>query len=220
MIEIVHSVIMTIIVRLVIRIATLVTSAAVIPTAERIVMAGTRLCTWGLGADVRERRLREMQSELFEQRQADFAAGLPNEQIAKHILARWMRGILDELSWRWEVRRLPQLPLEEKSKPPIVPPVADFQVDAQFIPGQYPPATVPALLIDDGGHSRMMGWVARRRYEEEQRSRWMAAVAAQRMAAWGDEVIPVAGSITPTAMKTDVTSRTLRLGLHSQMNRR
>ncbi len=58
----------------------------------------------------------------------------------------------------------------------------------------------------------MMGWVARKRYDDEQRSRWLAAVAAQQMAAWGDEVIPVAGTKTPTVIKTDMTSGTLRLG--------
>lgn len=64
------------------------------------IAAWVRLYTCGLPDDVRERRRREIESDVFEQRQDDAQVGYRPDEIAARLLFRWLCGIPSDVSWR------------------------------------------------------------------------------------------------------------------------
>jgi hypothetical protein len=83
-------------------VAALFISAFALPTAIAVVRMWTCLYTIALPCDVRERRRKEMESELSEQIRDHRSTGYRPGEIALHVFARWCRGIPNDICWSAE----------------------------------------------------------------------------------------------------------------------
>jgi len=82
-------------------------NASAVTLAARLTRLWTRVYTFGMPDDVRESRRAEIESDLWEWRH-DVGArgrGAPSEA---HVLARLVRGVPDDLSWRLEQVVMPR----------------------------------------------------------------------------------------------------------------
>jgi hypothetical protein len=79
--------------------ASVFVSAFALPVAISVVRIWVRLYTFGLPQEIRDRRRREMESELSEHVRDDRAAGYRPVDTALHILARCVRGAPADIWW-------------------------------------------------------------------------------------------------------------------------
>jgi hypothetical protein len=83
----------------VVRLIGLCLGAFALPVATWFVVNWVRLYTWRLPARIRDRRRREIASDLFEQCRDDLASGFKPEEISARILARWLLGLPTDAAW-------------------------------------------------------------------------------------------------------------------------
>jgi hypothetical protein len=74
--------------------------------ASNVVRRWVRLYTGRLGLSHRERRLDEIESDLWEHRREARAAGLGPTQTGIEIVGRWLLGIPADLAWRRASQRM------------------------------------------------------------------------------------------------------------------
>lgn len=69
-------------------------------TMARLVRRWTRLYTSGVPAEERERRREEIAADLHDQLEHERAQGVADRRIARALLARTLRGLAADVSWR------------------------------------------------------------------------------------------------------------------------